>query len=153
MRAKSGFSLLELIIAIAIIGVVAGLGFLNGRAVAERRAAQAAIATIQQSIWQGASSAAARGVIVELRRVADGFTLNIDDEVLRAFEIPTEVSTNLGAGDDGVALVFTPPGKVDVASLVALADLGEDLYVESPYSRYQLQISMIGEVVATRSVP
>ncbi len=145
--------MLELLIVIAIIGVVAGLGFLNGNRVAERQSAQAAIATIQQSIWQGATSAASRGTTVELRRVADGFTLSIDDDVIRTFEIPTNVSTNLGSGEDGVALVFLPPGKVDFASLTALADLGEDLYVESQYNRYHLQISMIGEVVATRSEP
>jgi prepilin-type N-terminal cleavage/methylation domain-containing protein len=149
MRSNRAFSLLELLIVLAIIGVVAGLGFLNGRRIAERQSAQGALATIQQSIWQGATAAAARGATVELVRAGNDFTLQllrpgVDPEVLRTFEIPDDAITNLG-GEGGLILRFLPPGKVD---LDTLRDLPETITFQTDSSSYVLRVSMIGEVIA-----
>jgi len=149
MRSNRAFSLLELLIVLAIIGVVAGLGFLNGRRIAERQSAQGALATIQQSIWQGATAAAARGATVELVRAGNDFTLqlrrpDVDPEVLRTFEIPDDAITNLG-GEGGLVLRFLPPGKVDLDTLQGLP---ETITFQTDSSSYVLRVSMIGEVIA-----
>jgi Tfp pilus assembly protein FimT len=132
---------------IAIVGILAALGFTNGRAMAESQRARGALATFQQSIWQGATAAASRGVEVVLEY--DGADLALRDpaadRVIRTFELPPTVSTNLPTG---VALRFLPPGKVEEASLLALPD---DLSFDTGRGVYDLRISIIGEVVAEAS--
>lgn len=148
MRKRRGFSVLELLIVLAIIGIVGAIGFLNGRRIAENQSAQGSLATIQQSIWQGATAAAARGTTVELRRVGSRFTLEVGDEAIRTFDLADGVETNLG--ENGLALRFLPPGKVDLETLTALP---EDLYLLAEDRRYTLRVSMIGEVVAEAEAP
>lgn len=144
---NNGFTLLELLVVIAVIGIVGGIGFLNGRQMAENERAGGAVATLQQSIWQGATAAASRGVDVEL--LYDGAELTLrdadNDVVLRTFELHHTVTTNL---PEGVALRFRPPGKVDVATLAALPD---DLELDTGNHVYSLEVSLIGEVVAERA--
>ena len=70
-----GFTMLEVLIVIAIIGIVAGMGVVSGRKVAQRQNQNAASRSIQQLFWQGATGAAARGVEVTLERNDDVFTL------------------------------------------------------------------------------
>jgi prepilin-type N-terminal cleavage/methylation domain-containing protein len=148
MRAQRGFSVLELLIVLAIIGIVGTIGFVNGRRIADNQSAQGSLATIQQSIWQGATAAAARGVTVDLVRAGSTFTLEAGDDVLRSFDLADGVETNLG--EDGLALRFLPPGKVDLDSLTALP---EDLYILAEDRRYALRVSMIGEVIAEAEEP
>ncbi len=137
-------TVVELLIVLAIIGIVGAIGFLNGRRVAASRTADASLATLQQSIWQGASAAASRGRTVQL--VRDGSELALRDaasgDEIRTLELDPAVETNL---PDGVALLFLPPGKVDRATLDALP---EDLFLATPDRRYALEVSLIGEVRA-----
>lgn len=144
MTRRKGFTVVELLIVLAIIGIVGAIGFLNGRTIAEGRRADASLATLQQSIWQGASAAASRGRSVEL--VRDGFELVLRDadsgETIRTLEMDDAIETNL---PNGVALLFLPPGKVDRSSL---AELPDDLYLATPDRRYGLEVSLIGEVRA-----
>lgn len=144
-RADEGMTLMELLIVIAILAIVLGIGVMNGRQVAQRQAARGAVATFQQSVWQGATAAASRGITVELLRTADGLALiNVDnDVVLRAYEMPSSVVINA----DNPILRFLPPGKVDLSTLEALPD---DLIVDTGDERYRLEISLIGEVEPAR---
>jgi Tfp pilus assembly protein FimT len=147
-RRTHGISVLELLIVLAIIGIVGGIGFLNGRRIATDQSAQGALATIQQSIWQGATAAASRGRDIELALQNGELSLQeADGTVLRSFELPDTVSTNLaaGAGQDGVALRFLPPGKVDLATLDALPD---PITFQTSDATYRLSVSVIGEVIA-----
>lgn len=143
MRRK-GFTVVELLIVLAIIGIVGAIGFINGRTIAEGRRADASLATLQQSIWQGASAAASRGRSVELVRAGFELVLREADsgDVIRTLEMDDAIETNLPSG---VALLFLPPGKVERTTLSALPD---DLYLQTPDRRYGLQVSLIGEVRA-----
>jgi Tfp pilus assembly protein FimT len=150
-------TILEFLVVLAIIGIVGALGFLNGRRIADGQSAQAAVATVQQSIWQGATAAASRGR--EMRLIYDAqenaLTLeDVDGNVERTFELPDGASTNIAAGSsDGLALRFLPPGKVamstsDPPAAGSLQALPGDLHIATGEDTYPLDVSIIGEVIA-----
>lgn len=136
-----GFSVVELLIAVAIIGVLAGVGFVSGRQILQGQQNRSAINTIQQSVWQGATAAASRGITAELFR--NGRVLQVRNQatsaVIRSFELPPDVVFNL---PDGASLVFTPPGKIDLGSMANLPSLT----LQANGKTYSLQVSLIGEV-------
>lgn len=144
-RSDQGITLIELLIVIAILGIVMGIGVINGRRIGQQQSARGAVATFQQSVWQGATAAASRGITVELVRTADGLALvNVaNDKVLRAYDVPSSVVINA----DNPILRFLPPGKVDFSTLEALPD---DLIVDTGEGRYRLEISLIGEVESSQ---
>ncbi len=144
VRAANGITVLELLIVVAILGILAGLVAINGRRVLQGQEERAAITSIQQTVWQGATAAAARGVVVRLTRSGDEFVLSDTDSgaVLKRFELPRNVTSNW---PDGQELEFTPPGKVDVDTLDALPD---PLTVTTSTRTTGLTISLIGEVRA-----
>ena len=97
LRARTaGFTLIELLIVIAIIAIIAGLAVMNGRPIVRGQEGAAAIKTMQQSVWQGATMAASRGVRTVL--VLDGSDLEVrssdNDELIRRFELPENASLN-----------------------------------------------------------
>lgn len=139
MKKKSGITILELLIALAILGVVAGIGVMNGRRAAQVQSARGAVATFQQSVWQGATAAASRGLTVELNRTDAGLALVASDgRIVREYELPEEVDISA----DNPILRFLPPGKVDLSTLDRL----DDLVIDTGYGSYSVEISLIGEV-------
>jgi len=144
VRSHLGLTILELLIVLAILGILAGLVAINGRRVLQGQEERAAITSIQQTVWQGATAAAARGVVVRLTRTGDEFVLTDTDSgaVLKRFELPRNVTSNW---PDGQTLDFTPPGKVDVDTLDALPD---PLTVTTSTRTTNLTVSLIGEVRA-----
>lgn len=142
-RWRSGFTLLELLIALAVIGVVVGIAVTGGRRLVEGQEARAAVQSVRQSIWQGATLAASRGVSTTL--VLNGTDLELHDDggaerPLRTFALPEGATLR---GVSGTVLRFTPPGKVDESSLAALP---KPLILEVDGKIYQLRVSLIGEV-------
>ncbi len=136
--------MLELLIVIAIIGIIASIGVFNGRRILQSQEERAAITSIQQTVWQGATAAAARGSSTNLTRTGNVFTLTdaSTSAALKRFELPPSVSTNL---PEGLVLTFTPPGKVDATTLDALP---EQVTVSASGKTTELTISLIGEVKA-----
>lgn len=138
---SAGITLVELLVVLAIVGVILALAVINGRTAAIQRSEQAAVRSLQQSIWQGATAASARGRETELVIEGQRVTVRQIDtgEVVKVYELPNDVTTNLPR------MVFTPPGKV---SDETFDDLPEDLHVATPDRTYSLTVSVIGEVVA-----
>src|SRR5690554_7798938 len=121
MKARtSGMSVLELLIVLGIFAIIAAIGWFGGGARSRQTAAQGAVATFQQSVWQGASAAAARGVEVELIRQDDQLLLmNVfNDSVIRTYDFPAAATISV----DNPILRFLPPGKVDLESPNALPE-------------------------------
>lgn len=144
MRRSKGLTLLELLVVVAIIGVVAGIGVFNGRRALQSQQEQAAVRSIQQSIWQGATAASARGIETELVRSGSQLLVRevLSGRILRREELPAGVSTNLPTGQ---VLRFTPPGQIARTTLDALP---RPLWVQTSDRRYHLRVSLIGEVRA-----
>ncbi len=141
-RRVAGLTILELLVVLAILGIVGGIGIFNGRQLLANQEQRAAVTSLQQTIWQGATAAASRGTTVELVRSGRQFTLVDTGEavVLKEFELPEAVSTNW---PEGTALAFTPPGRVE-----SLDSLPKDLWVSTSRQTIKLTISLIGEVRA-----
>ena len=141
----TGLTMLELLIVIAIIGIVGGIGFISGSDIARRQSAQGAISTFQQSVWQGATMAASRGVTVEL--IKDGDELRLVNlttgTTARRYELPSGVEIPV----ENPILRFLPPGKIDQETL---SNLPENLTISTSEGRYRLDISVIGEVRTER---
>lgn len=144
--AEAGFSIIELLIVVAIVGIIAAVVVMAGRPIVRGQEGAAAVKSMQQSVWQGATMAASRGVRTNL--VYTGTSLEVrnatTDAVIRSFELPAGASLNVTAGS--AFLQFTPPGKVDAASL---ASLPSPLRITTTGGVYDLQISLIGEVKVT----
>lgn len=139
---RSGITILELLVVLAIVGILAAIGTTSWFAAARRTASQGAVATFQQSVWQGATAAAARGVIVELVREGDQLRLlnvNNGNAVLRSYDLPAGVVIPA----DNPILRFLPPGKIEMTSLETVAG---GLAIETSDGSYHLDISIIGEV-------
>lgn len=144
-RSTLGLTTIELLIVMAILAIVATIGIMNYRQVLRGQEERAAIQSIQQTVWQGATAAAARGVLVNLTRSGNVFTLAESESgrVLKTFELPNGVSSNWPADR---ALVFTPPGKVQPSTLTSLPN---PLTITSSKGRVtRLTVSLIGEVKA-----
>ena len=144
-RRAAAFSLVEVLIVLAIFGLIAGIVAVNGRQVFAGQQEKAALASVRQSVWEGATAAAARGTDTELLRTATGLEIREvkSAAVLRTFDVPTSVTTNLPMGQ---VLVFTPPGRVDLTSLQNLPD---PLTLTVNGHTFKLEVSLIGEVKVT----
>lgn len=143
---RSGVTLIEILVVLAVLGIALGLAGFLGRGIAQRASERSAVNSLQQAVWQGATLAAARGFRTELVRVGNELQVRrlADGSVLRRFELEPSVTLNF----DGQVLVFTPPGTITPESLTALASLpGGGLRVTAAGATYGFVVSLIGEVV------
>ena len=145
VRRIVGFSVLELLIVLAVLGIIGGIVAVSGRSILGGQQQRAAVNSVRQSVWEGATAAASRGASIEL--VRSGGTLELKDvasgAVIRTFEIPSSVTTNLPSGQ---VLLFTPPGRVDLTTLTNLPD---PLTMTVNGRTFTLEVSVIGEVKVT----
>lgn len=140
---QRGLTLVEVLIVLVIFGVLLSLVIFMGRGALDNQEEQAAIRSIQQSIWQGSSAASARGRnteltltgrLIEVREAGTG-------RVIRSEELPRGISTNLPT------LVFTPPGKISSDSFALVSN---GIRVTSSAGTTLLSVSIIGEVIAEK---
>jgi len=143
VQGQSGITLIELILVLAILGIVIGIGALSGRGALTGQQERAAIRSIQQSVWQGASAASARGRNTELVHIGNRIEVREVESgrSIRSEELPSGIVTNLPN------LIFTPPGKISAESFAGVAD---GISVQSSAGTTVLRVSIIGEVVAEK---
>lgn len=139
-KTAQGVTIIEILVVVAILGVLFGIGAFFGRGALEGQQEQAAVRSIQQSIWQGSSAASARGRNTEL--TLTGRVIEVRESgtsrMLRTEELPTGVTTNLPS------LVFTPPGKISADSFLTVED---GITVTTRAGTTLLRVSIIGEVI------
>lgn len=128
---------------VAILAVVLAIGIFNGRRAVTAQGEMAALNSLQQTVWQGATAASARGTIVTMRYEGRDLVLRVGDDgegqILRSETLPNEVTTNMPQGQ---VLLFTPPGKVEINSLAS----AQDYYIATSDGMSYFEFSVIGEV-------
>src|SRR5690625_2173040 len=101
-----GLTLIEVLIVLAIIGIILGLGVFNGRQALTGQQEQAAVNSIRQSAWQGATAAAARGARVFLRVEDNELLLRLENQengrVIRRESLPRDFVSNIPGHAAGV---------------------------------------------------
>lgn len=143
---QQGVTLIEILVVLGIIAVIAGFGVFGNRGMLIDQQERAAIRSIQQSIWQGATAASARGRNTELLHVGSRVEIReVGSGVLvRSEDLPQGISTSLPN------LVFTPPGKISDSSFALVAD---GIEVNSSRGTQTLRVSVIGEVLLETEQP
>lgn len=143
IRQPKGFTLLELLIVMAILGVAAGIGIPQIRNIGQRQEALAAVDQIRQLFWQGATAAASRGG-TNFVLVRSGNTLQVqsqtDGSVLRSVALPNGVGCSL---NNGTLVTFTSPGKAIFSSSFPA---NRQFTISAAGQTFTLTATLIGEV-------
>ena len=141
MANRRGFTLLELLLVLGLIGATVSLGAISLQGAMSRERARGAVSDLRQAVWGGASFAASRGQrysltfdgskAVKLVRARDG-------RAVRTIELPDSVVLNEPAG---TLMTFTSPGMV-----VFNPAVGRYLDLTVDGKAMKLEVSKIGEV-------
>lgn len=142
MRGSRGFTVLEMLIVTVVVGALAGISVISGRKVVQGQEARAAVNSIRQILWQGATAAASRGQNLLLVRTNNVFEVKTESTpitVVRKVTLPNTFTTNLPQGN---LYRFTPPGRLNFNSISSsfTGTLGGKIYT--------FTVSQIGEVQA-----
>jgi prepilin-type N-terminal cleavage/methylation domain-containing protein len=139
---RRGFSLLEILVVIAVIGILAGIGLFNGRQIIRNQNEVASIQQLRQLISRATTAVNARLSSGTLNR--SGTLIKVVDDknkTLMEMTLDKNVVTNLPEGN---SLVFLPTGRISSASLAALPALE----MQAAGMTFGLEISVIGELRA-----
>jgi prepilin-type N-terminal cleavage/methylation domain-containing protein len=136
---KRGFSLLEILVVIAIIAVLAGLVTIGSRAILRGQENRSSLYSMRQIFWQGASAASSRGEVLELVRTGDVLEVRpvSGTKVVRRVELSKDATLSLPTGQ---IAIFSPSGKVTIP--VA----NNPFTLQSDGKTYTFNVSLIGEV-------
>ncbi len=148
MTNKRGFSLVEITIVMAVVGILATVGYVSSSSIKVKQEEHAAVAMLRQSVAFAATSSAAKGK--RLRLVYDDSQKSLilkdpNNKALEKYKLPNSVNTNL---DNGDSLEFTPLGWIDSASLSGSGGFPNPVEVYTGPKTYELTITLIGEVRA-----
>ena len=145
LSSKKGFTLLELLIVVAIVGVVLGIGVINGQRIAAAQEQRAAVQSVRLLISQGATAAASRGITGKLVRTGDTLTAinTSSNSVMGKVELPEDVTSNLPEGD---LLDFLPPGKLKFEDTFPRVGSIPTFTITALEKTHTLQVSIIGEI-------
>lgn len=142
MRSRTnGFSLVELLAVILIVGVVLSIALFNARGIREGEAARGTATAFQQMLWQAGTAASARFEPVVLSRQGSKFVLQgqTSQEVIRSEEIPVTVSTTFPTDK---TLLFIPSGRIDSASFAAI---NSPITIKGSKITYTVNFTVIGD--------
>ncbi|EIA39596.1 prepilin-type N-terminal cleavage/methylation domain-containing protein [Thermus scotoductus] len=144
MRERIGFTLLEFLIVLGLLGLLLSIGALSTSRLLRSEERSSFLTALQTFIWQGATEAASRGEALLLDY--DGSRLRLLREsnkaLLRALPLPQGASLSL---NQGPILRYSPPGKVENPDGSPLnGPLTFTLSLGGQNHRYT--VSLIGEV-------
>lgn len=144
MTLRRGFSLLELLVVVALVAVFASVTFVSGRRVMQSQDELAAISIMKQSLIRAATAATSRGKEMELSHNNSVISLkeSLSQKEVQRFDLPKNSQLNLSSGS---FLVFRENGQIHPASLNALP---QPLILSTHSKSYTLSISLIGEMKA-----
>lgn len=140
-RRTTGFTLIELLVVLAIIGIVSAISVFNIRNMLRAEQVRGATTALQQMLWQGGSSAAARLEPVVLSFTNNAFVLRAQDSgtVIRREPLPPLVRTNFPTAQ---TLRFLPVGRIEPASYAAFPT---SITVSNTRITYTLSLTILGE--------
>ena len=148
MNTKKGFSLVEITIVLAMVGILAMVGYVSSSNIKVKQEEHAAVAMLRQGVAFAATSSAAKGKRLRLVYDDSQKSLILKDEgnsELEKYRLPKSVSTNL---DNGDSLEFSPLGWIDSASLSGSGGFPNPVVIYTGNKTYNLTITLIGEVRA-----
>jgi len=148
MKSNNGFSMVEILIVLTIVGILATVGFVSSSTIKIKQEEHAAVAMVRQGIAAGATESAAKGRRLSLVYRSAGNKLVLEDEnfqTLKEYKFPKSVTTDL---DNGDRLEFTPLGWVDSNSLSGSGGFPNPITLSTKDKNYHLTISLIAEVKA-----
>ena len=143
---KKGFTTIELLIVIAILGILMGIAMMGSRQIMQKQKEMASVQQFRQLISQATTAVNSRsinGVLVRSGNQIKVIDKDNPSKILADMTLDSKVITNLPSGQ---SLEFLPTGRIDTASLQPLLDL--PLEIEAAGQTFVLEISVIGEVKA-----
>jgi prepilin-type N-terminal cleavage/methylation domain-containing protein len=135
-----GFSTIELLTVIAIIGILVGIAMLNGRQIISKQNEIASVQQFRQLINRAATGVNARGNTATL--VRSGRSLKVidsDNRTIAEMTLDSKVTTTIPEGN---SLVFLITGRISSSSISAVNPVS---FVAGGQT-FNLHISAIGEV-------
>jgi prepilin-type N-terminal cleavage/methylation domain-containing protein len=139
---QRGFSLLEILVVLAIVGILAGLVAVGSRAILRGQENRSSLYSMRQIFWQGASAASSRGLSLSLVRSGDVIQV-IDplkpssSQLIRKVELSDDATLSL---PQGAIATFSPTGKVTIASA------NNPFTFTADGKTYRFTVSLIGEI-------
>lgn len=139
---QAGFSLVEMLIILAVMGIIGGISVFSYRQVQMGQEARAAITSIRLILAHGATAASSRGLTLNLVKSGNNLQVQTTDStpiVVTKETLPSAIAAQLPATNpilsfSSVGRVLFPPG------------FANPITVTSRGRTYTLTVSLIGEV-------
>lgn len=144
---QSGFSMIEIMLVVAIVGIIASIGFVQGRRLLNKQTESSTITAITQTLARGSSAASARGEEVILRKSGNQLFLVRGTDSFGFVDIPASATLKTKAGVALAAnidlLSYSPKGLIDATDI---ANNFSPLQLITADKSYKLTASIIGDM-------
>ncbi len=142
---KRGFSLLEILVILAVLGILLGMAIFAGRDIIKKQNELQSVNQLRQLLWQAGTTVNARAVTGQLTRTGNVFkVVDVTDPTKSILEatLNSNVTSNFPVGE---SLIFLSSGRIDTTSLGSLPN---PLTITAAGKTFKLTISVIGEIKA-----
>ena len=143
-QSQHGFTMIEIMIVLAILGVLLGISLLNGRQIINRQKEVASVQQFRQLVERATTTANARGITAQLVRTGPLIKVvnTADNKSLMEMNLDQNVTSDLPENE---SLVFLSTGRIDPVSLLSLPG-SNSFEIQTSGKTYTLNMSIIGEV-------